>query len=540
VLTTFVDDFLSLRHEVRRGVTFVRTAERRFVPFADLTAGALGFAAGLRGAGLRAGDPVVLVIPSAEQALMAILGCMVAGIPPAALYPPESAKALPKMIRYLDHVLERCGTRHVIASGQLLPVLSGSARAHVHDFATLAQTPADSEGEHPSSTDTALFQFTSGSTSVPKGVIVTHGCLQSNMNMIRTVTRMSERSVTVTWLPLYHDMGLIGTALLAIGLGCSLSVMSPLTFLGRPRLWLEEIARVGGTHTAAPNFAYGLCVKRVPDPSGLDLSSMEVFVCGGEPIIPETLERFAAHYAPAGLRAGAVVPAYGLAEVTLAASFTPYGRGILCDSVDAESLATDRLAVPPTGSSLRVPSCGTAMPGLDIRVADAAGRALAERRVGEIQVRGLSVSPGYINDPEATRESRTTDGWLRTGDLGYLAAGELYPCGRSKDVIIVRGRNLHAHDLEAAAATVVGVRAGHVVALGVNGAEGERLVVVAESNKLEQAESIADAIRQELDRAMSAVPHDVRVVRPGTLPKTSSGKLKRSETRELYLREALA
>jgi fatty-acyl-CoA synthase len=267
---------------------------------------------------------------------------------------------------------------------------------------------------------------------------------------------------------------------------------------------------------------------------------MEVFICGAEPIVPETMERFTAHYERAGLRPGAIVPAYGLAEATLAVTFTPHSRGMRCDAVDHAALSTERRAAPVASGGLRVPSCGVAMPGLDLRVADGSGRPVEERGIGEVQVRGPSITSGYINDPDATRASRTPDGWLRTGDLGYLAGGELHVCGREKDVIVIRGRNLHAHDLEAVAGRVEGVRAGHAVALGVQfEGEGERLVVIAESRQYERPERIADAIRRELDLTINAVPHEVCVVPPGAIPKTSSGKLKRIATRELYLRDGL-
>ena len=290
--------------------------------------------------------------------------------------------------------------------------------------------------------------------------------------MIRTASRMDEQSAVVTWLPVYHDMGLIGTVLNAITLQIELAVMSPRTFLRDPRLWLTAIGTHRGTHTAAPNFAYGLCRKRIADPSGLDLSSMRVFICGAEPIVPETLETFAAHFAPTGLDPAALVPAYGLAEATLAVSFTPYGTGLHTEEVDATALQAEHAAregLPGLGR-LRIPSSGVAMPGLEVAVRDPdSGESLADRRVGEVVVRGPSVTPGYIHDAEATRASRTADGWLRTGDLGYLSAGHLFLCGRIKDVIIVRGRNMHAHDIEALASKMPDVRTGNVVAFGAPG-----------------------------------------------------------------------
>jgi len=322
----------------------------------------------------------------------------------------------------------------------------------------------------------------------------------------------------------------------AITLQIELAVMSPRTFLRDPRLWLKAIGTHRGTHTAAPNFAYGLCKKRIADPSGLDLSTMRVFICGAEPIVPETLETFAAHFAPAGLEPTALVPAYGLAEATLAVSFTPYGTGLHTEEVDATALQAERAAreVLPGLGRLRIPSSGVAMPGLEVAVRDPdSSQPLGDRRVGEIVVRGPSVTPGYIHDPEATRASRTADGWLRTGDLGYLSAGHLFLCGRIKDVIIVRGRNVHAHDIEALASKMPEVRTGNVVAFGAPGSDGAeaRVVVVAEARQPDDSGEIARAVRGHVHEALGVVVDEVVVVPPGTLPKTSSGKLRRVETK---------
>jgi acyl-CoA synthetase (AMP-forming)/AMP-acid ligase II len=314
-------------------------------------------------------------------------------------------------------------------------------------------------------------------------------------------------------------MGLIGGVINAVEHPGELTLIPPELFLARPALWLRAISRWRATITAAPNFAYGLCVKRVPDPAGLDLSTLRVSICGAEPIVPGTLERFIAHFTPAGLEPGAITPAYGLAEATLAVTFTPYLRGLRCD----ESL------------SPRVPSCGVPLPGLEVRVAGEEGRAQDDRRAGEVQVRGPTVSPGYVRNPEETRASRTADGWLRTGDLGYLADGELYLLGRTKDMIIVRGRSLFAHDIEAVAGEHPQVRTGNVVAFAVPAPDTEALVLVAESRRPREGVRIAREVRGRVAEVFGVVPHEVRVVPPGTLPKTSSGKLKRGETRERYL-----
>lgn len=537
---TLMDALSALAGVRTRGVTFYDGKGRpERLSYDELWREALRFAAGLRALKMSPGDPLVLILTEPKDAIIAILGSIAAGCPPAPVYPPVSAQAVPAFLQLVGHVAARSRARLVVAAEQVHPFLGTLLRTcptvkTVRKFgALLAGDRATAERVAPD--DLAFLQFTSGSTSAPKGVSVTHRCLATNLWMIRTASRMDEQSAVVTWLPVYHDMGLIGTVLNAITLQIELAVMSPRTFLRDPRLWLKAIGTHRGTHTAAPNFAYGLCRKRIADPSGLDLSSMRVFICGAEPIVPETLETFATHFAPTGLEPTALVPAYGLAEATLAVSFTPYGSGLHTDEVDAAALQTEHVAregLPGLGR-LRIPSSGVAMPGLEVGVRDPdSGAVVADRRVGEVVVRGPSVTPGYIHDPEATRASRTSDGWLRTGDLGYLSGGHLYLCGRIKDVIIVRGRNMHAHDIEALASKMPEIRTGNVVAFGAPNASGaESLVVVAEARQPDDGDAIARAVRGHVHEALGVIVDEVVVVPPGTLPKTSSGKLRRAETK---------
>lgn len=542
---TLTEDLLAVRRIEHRGVTFLDPKGRpKYLSYGDLWDAAARFAGGLRERGLVPGDSLVVAFPEPEEALVGILGSILAGCPPAPIYPPMGFLGVPAFLRYLEHIARRARARWIVAGSQITPLLGAVPRdvptiEGVDKFAAvMSGSPIERAAEATPDT-VAFLQFTSGSTASPKGVQVTHGNLTANLEMIRAASRMDDDSCVVTWLPVYHDMGLIGTCLNAITMGIPLVVLSPRTFLRDPGLWLSAISEHRGTHTAAPNFAYGLCVKRIPAERAraLDLRSMMTFICGAEPVIAKTMERFVEHFAVAGLDPSAMAPAYGLAEATLAVTFTPHLRGLACDVVDAESLSRDRIARPPQGGGeMRVPSCGLAMPGLEVRIGDEQGRPLPERHVGEVQVRGPSVTPGYINDPEATRAARTPDGWLRTGDLGYLAGGELHPCGRQKDVIIIHGRKFHAHDLEALASELPEVRTGNVVAFGIPGrGESEELIVVAESRHVDDSERVAREIRGRIAEALMLTPQDVRVVPPGTLPKTSSGKLKRAETRTLYI-----
>lgn len=516
---TLLQAFESLRAANGRAVTFLDARGRPTrVPYPDLWNAALRFASGLRRRGIDPGDPVILVLADPQEAIVATLGAMAAGCPPVPVYPPADVRAVPATLSTLRHVARRSRARDVVVGSLLLPFVATS-RLRAHRFAPLLDG-APLQAERPRPDDVAFLQFTSGSTNAPKGVVVTHGGLARNIAMIRQASRMDSTSVVVTWLPAYHDMGLIGTVLNALSHANELVVMSPLTFVRTPRLWMETISSVRGTHTAAPNFAYGLCARRIIDLDGLDLSSMRTFICGAEPIVPETLERFSAHFLTAGLDPRAITPAYGLAEATLAVTFSPHLRGLRCDR-----------EVEP-----RVPSCGVTLEGVELRIAHAADHA---RAVGEVQLRGPTVMPGYVSDAEATRQAFTSDGWLRTGDLGYLHEGELFLCGRDKDVIIVHGKNFYAHDLEACAGETSGVRRGNVVAFASVGADRERVVLVAESRTPEHGERIARDLRASLHAAFRLVPDDIRIVPPGTLPKTSSGKLKRAATRDLYERGTL-
>jgi fatty-acyl-CoA synthase len=528
------------------GVSFANSSGNlRHVASADLISQAQKFAGGLRKFGVKEGEPVILVMTDPESAIIAILGCMIAQCPPTPVYPPLNLAAVSGFLNFITHVAARSGATFVIADPQPYGILGNVTKnsppirgvAQFSDVMMNAQTL-----DLPKNfSDTAFLQFTSGSTSTPKGVIVQHSGLAANLEMIRTASHMDSNSGVVTWLPVYHDMGLIGTVLNAITLPCKLVVIPPITFLKHPKLWLELITQFRGSHTAAPNFAYGLCARRVSNKNGIDLGSMTTFICGAEPVLPRTMEDFISHFSDAGLNPASLVPAYGLAEATLAVTFTPHLRGLKTDRVDLEALTAGRstLRLDDGANTVRIASCGVPMAGLWVRIASENGEIEPERKIGEIQVAGPNVSPGYIGDEIATRESRSKDGWLKTGDLGYIANGELYVCGRIKDVIIVSGKNYHAHDLESAAAEVNGVRTGNVVAFSTKNLDGESVVVIAETRDEQRSAELRKEIRNHLARKIGISPDDVVVVPPATLPKTSSGKLKRFETKLLYERGEL-
>jgi fatty-acyl-CoA synthase len=392
--------------------------------------------------------------------------------------------------------------------------------------------------------DTALLQLTSGSTAEPKAVRITHGNLHANITgMVRASALDAERDVMVSWLPLFHDMGMVGFLTVPMVTGLELVSVTPLDFLSRPVLWAELISKYGGTVTAAPNFAYAVIGRQLgrADDGSLDLSSLRIALNGAEPIDPDAVEAFTAAGSRFGLRPDSVVAAYGMAETALGVSFAPIDTGLQVDHVDAEQLEAQRRAVPAgDGPRRRFPKLGPPLPGIEVRVVGDDGSVLGEREVGVLQLRGDSVTPGYLtlDGPVPTQDP---EGWLDTGDEGYVADGAVVVCGRRKDVIIMGGRNIYPTDIERAAADADGVRAGNAVAVRMlTGTEGARhresFLVAVESRRAGDPEAEKLIRKDVASRVVSAVavrPAEVVVLGPGSLPKTPSGKLRRAATGEL-------
>ncbi|HZN17534.1 MAG TPA: AMP-binding protein [Micromonosporaceae bacterium] len=422
------------------------------------------------------------------------------------------------------------------------PALSEAVRVMPLSTLDLAATgAAPATAVRPGPDDLAVLQYTSGSTSAPRGVPVSHGNLAANLTAIAAVIGRDEvgpaTSSWVSWLPLYHDMGLIGFLALPMSRGCPLVLQSPLAFALRPASWLERLSRHRATITGAPNFAYSLMAQLLEAGVAADLSTVRTMISGGEPVDAGMMARFTAVAGRHGLDPRAVVAAYGLAESTLAVSFSRIGGGVTVDEVDRDTLERDGRARRAAAGrpARRLVRLGRAVPGTQIRVVDSrTGAPVEPRMVGHIEVSGPSVVGGYWG--EAPRPS---GGWLRTGDLGYLADGELVVCGRAKDVLFAAGRNVYPQDVEAAAAAVPGVRPGGAAAFGIPADEGDRLVVAVESRGADSTalrRAVAVAVAAETGMA----PADVVTLRLGRLPKTSSGKLRRAETRRRYLAGELA
>lgn len=387
----------------------------------------------------------------------------------------------------------------------------------------------------------ALLQLTSGSTADPKAVRITHGNLFANLTSMAEASALDvDNDIMVSWLPLFHDMGMVGFLTVPMTVGLELVKVTPVDFLTGPLLWADLISRYRGTITAAPNFAYALLGRRlsgVDEEGKYDLSSLRLALNGAEPIDEKAVRAFTDAGAKFGLRPEAVFPAYGMAETTLAVSFAPLLTGLTLDYIDAEQLEANNRAVPvepgPDARSFAI--LGKPLRGIEATIVDDDGKVLGEREVGEIRLRGEAVTPGYltVDGPLATQDA---DGWLDTGDLGYMVDGQIVICGRRKDVIILAGRNIYPTDIERAACSVEGVRAGNAVAVRIDaGSKRERFAVVVES-KLAGDEEQEKRMRKEVGarvfESVNARPVAVAVLPPGTLPKTPSGKLRRAAAGE--------
>jgi fatty-acyl-CoA synthase len=364
----------------------------------------------------------------------------------------------------------------------------------------------------------------------------------ANLDAIHAAAEVDvETEVMVSWLPLYHDMGLVGFCMLPLSSGIDVVLGAPQDFLGAPIRWLEWLSEFGGTATAGPNFSWVLATRALRNASNLDLSRLRLALNGAEPVDADAVEAFVAAAAPFKMRPGAVFPAFGMAEVMIAGAFPKPMSGLRTDAINLRVLETERYAAPvaaDTPGARRLALLGPPVPGLEIRVVDpVSGTSRHDREVGELEIRGTSVTPGYYARPELTAEL-FHDGWLRTGDLAYLLDGELVMCGRIKDVIIVGGRNVFPEDVERAASTIDGVRAGNVIAFGVDARGKEGVVVVAETKGDDHA-ATRRSVSERVRAATGLPPKDVVLVAPGSLPKTSSGKLQRSLCRQRYLSEEL-
>ena len=503
-------------------------------------------AATLAGMGLRRGDRVLLCVPTGRSFLDGFLGASMIGAVPVPLPSLEGFARPAAFVKRLNSVVRDAAPSAVFADRRTASYLRDSGlldpNLPVIEPRTLermrAPEPNPAIGDEP-----ALIQYTSGSTGTPRGVVITATNLAANIDAMGKALQLTPDDRVVSWLPLYHDMGLIGGLLALVAHGATSWLLSPLEFMLRPASWVQAVSHARATLTVAPNFAYGLVARKVADGDlrGLDLSSLRASINGAEPIDPETAEAFCARLGPMGFRRSAYFPVYGLAEATLAVAFSPVGRGVKTDRVLRDELARGRATPAEKGpGTVDVVSTGIPIEGHEVTIVNADHVPLPERQVGEIWVRGPSISPWYFEQHQPQRERRTS---LRTGDVGYLADGELYVVDRLKDLVIVGGRNYAPSDIERAAERVPGVRAGRTVAFGITDPQlgTESLVMLAEVQPRADAElaDLAGAVRVAVSEEIGLNPVDVCLLLPGTLARTSSGKLMRRDARDRYLRGEL-
>lgn len=518
------------------------------LPYARLHEQARVLASRLLSTGLVPGDRVGLLADTDGDFVRAFFACQMAGLVPAPLPLPV---ALGGRATYLDHLrkmVESIGARAVVAHDSfdawMNEAFNGYELCFLGDVSKLLRLEGP-EQTLPvvAPTDLAYLQFSSGSTRFPHAIAVTHRAVMANLwGMCAESVVLNETDRFTTWLPFYHDMGLVGFLLAPVACGLSVDLMATRDFARRPLTWLQLIATHGGTISYSPSFGYELCARRVENgvPEGLNLSRWRVAGIGGDMVRPTPLRRFAEAFASSGFKASAFLPSYGMAEAALGLSFNPLDRGMHVETLDSDVLENEHRAVAATAASRRQREfvrCGPILRGHAVEVRNEEGAVLPEREAGLIFVRGPSLMQAYFNEPEATARTITPDGWLNTGDIGYLSDGEIVITGRAKDLIIVNGRNIRPQDLEwTAEGEVAGLRSGDVAAFAVDEAEAESVVVLVEARPGDEAtrtalcESVAGVLR-----ARHSVEAKVVLVPPRSLPQTSSGKLSRSKAKALFL-----
>ena len=536
------------RHPERPHITLIGDGDQaEAITYADLQNAAEAVAAGLQARGLQPQQTVALMLPTGREFFAAFFGILIAGGIPVPIYPPARLSQIEDHLRRQRRILANAGIVALITVPEAQSV-ARLLRAQIDSLHSVMTVEALSQsggslnrfaaGPH----DIAFLQYTSGSTGNPKGVILTHDNLLANIRVMGQVVDIQSTDVFVSWLPLYHDMGLIGAWLGSLYFACSLVLMSPLTFLARPARWLWAIHRHGGTISAGPNFAYELCVSRIAetDLEGLDLGSWRYAFNGAEPVSAHTMARFSERFAAYGFRPQAMKPVYGLAEVSLGLAFPPTGSPPQVDHVNRESLmrsgqAESVDADDPT--ALHVVAAGRPLPGYQIRIVDGMGYEVGERQEGRLEFRGPSTTQGYFRNSEATK-SLFNGEWLDSGDMAYIAEGMVYLTGRAKDMIIRGGRNIYPQEVEEALNEVPGLRRGCSAVFGsTDAATGtERLVVLSETRETAPAklEALRSRINGIVTDLLGTPADDVVLAPPGSVLKTSSGKLRRGASRERY------
>ncbi len=550
--------------EGQNTITFVGNAsgnndqEAVTLTWGQLHQDALSMAAVLQDKGVKPGDHIALLGPTTRSLVTAIQAVWLAGASVSMLPIPMRFSSVEEFANQTRALMQHGDISMLLLDPNLAayqepqegdpPVIllsdiePGSSQFTAEDYKPVPEDPER----------LAVLQFTSGSTADPKGVMLPHRILSNNVNGMIEAARVVTDDIFVSWLPLYHDMGLIGFLTVPMATGCSLVLASPQDFLSRPADWMRWLNEYSGTVTAGPNFSWVLAsraFRRMTDTGEmLDLSPVRLALNGAEPVDPDVVEALIEASKPHHFKPEAVFCAFGMAELSLGGTFPTPLRGVVVDAVDREALETERVARPsdPEKEGTRqFPLLGNPIPGLEMRIRDVeSGEIRGMREVGELEIKGTSVMTGYYKRPDLN-EDLLKDGWLKTGDLAYLVPGpghgppELIICGRMKDVIIIAGRNIFPEDIERTVGNVEGIRAGNVIAFGVEGSKRKESIVVVAETRAADVDAVKKAVRQQVIGLVGYPPRDIVLVQPGTLPKTSSGKLQRSLCSKQYLEEDL-
>jgi len=517
------------------------------ITYGMLDKAARAVARGVLDQGRNAGDRIAIMLPTGADFFTAFFGILYAGCVPVPIYPPTRLSQVEDHLRRQGGILRNAQTSLLITDSKIRP-LGAFLRGLVPDLKAVETVEELSRGGEleqlvktaPGST--ALIQYTSGSTGDPKGVVLSHANLLANIRAMGAAMNASSRDVFVSWLPLYHDMGLIGAWLGSLYYGAEAIIMSPFAFLATPARWLRTIHNYRATLSAAPNFAFELCLKNITDEDieGLDLSSLRMVANGAEPVSPDTITRFIDRFEKYGFKPGAMAPVYGLAEASVGLAFPPPDRAPIIDRVRRDTMSRHGKAAPADpadASALQFVTSGSPLPGHEVRIVDPAYHEVPDRQEGRLEFRGPSTTKGYFRNEVKTKDL-IRDGWLDSGDKAYIADGEIYITDRIKDIIIRAGRNIYPHELEEHVGNVPGVRKGCVAAFPdkAQGGAVERLVVLAETRETEaqKLENIRAAIVDASLDLLNMPPDEVVMVPPHTVPKTSSGKIRRAAAGALY------
>ncbi len=530
-------------------ITFVAGDDHETISWGQLHEEARAVAAALQARGVGPGDHVALLGPTTRRLITTIQAIWLTGGALVTMPLPMRMGALDQFIDQTRTRIRRSDSKVVVIDSQLAdfvePIEGDPPFIGLDDlFEAAGPTASDYVRPADDPSSLAVLQFTSGSTSEPKGVMLPHENICHNLDGAWKAAELTHDEVVISWLPLYHDMGLIGLLTIPMTLGTSLVQGAPQDFLAKPVRWLRWMSDYHGTGTAGPNFSYALAARALRrTEEELDLSTLRVLLNGAEPIDATTFRRFLEAGERFGLDPNGAFPAFGMAEVCIAGCFPTPGKGLRTDWVDSKALEVDQVATPADPESdgaTELALLGSPVPGLEISIIDPqTGEERGERQVGELRISGNSLTTGYYNQPEATAEL-IRDGWLYTGDLAYTIGGELVVCGRIKDVIIVGGRNVYPQDIEKVVGDVDGVRTGNVIAFGVEGRQGAQNIIVVAESKAGSDDELRRAITRVVTDSVGIPPKEIVLVEAGSVPKTSSGKLQRAACRAQYQAGELA